>query len=140
MGGRVLQTMALVALAAGLMLLPSVASAQYGHPLKGQWSGYIGTEEGGQRLLLDLQWNGKAITGTINPGEDDAAAVRNVTFDYSDPTAWKVTLEAERMNVSGTPVRIIAQGTLENIGSYYRVFRGTWSEGGRKAPFTLTRN
>jgi hypothetical protein len=79
------------------------------------------------------------MTGTINPGTNPAT-VRTVTFDYTDPAAWQVTLEAERTATSGAPVKIVAQGTLENIGSYYRVFRGTWTEGGRKGPFTVTRN
>ena len=26
------------------------------------------------------------------------------------------------------------------LGAYYRVFQGTWTEGGQKSPFTLTRN
>lgn len=124
---------------AALWLIPTAAGAQYGHPLKGQWSGYWEVQNREQRVLLDLQWDGKAITGTIDPG-GNAATVRNVIFDYSDPVTWKVTLEAERTDPSGKPVKIVAQGTLENIGSYYRVFRGTWTEGGRSGPFTLTRN
>lgn len=122
-----------------LALLSGSAAAQYGHPMKGQWSGYWEVQNREQRLLLDLHWDGKAITGTIDPGEN-AATVRNVTFDYSDPAVWKVTLEADRAGDSGKPVRITAQGTLENIGSYYRVFRGTWTEGNRSGPFTVTRN
>jgi hypothetical protein len=122
-----------------LALASAIVSAQYGHPMKGQWSGQWGPESDAQRLLLDLHWDGQAITGTINPG-GDSASVRTVTFDYSDPAAWKVRLEAERKDSAGKPIRIVAEGTLENIGSYYRVFRGTWTEGGRRGPFTLTRN
>jgi hypothetical protein len=126
-------------LAAVLALVSAPALAQFGHPLKGQWSGEWGSKEKPQRLLLDLQWNGKAITGVINPGVNPAA-VRSVTFDYSNPAAWKVKLEAEGKDASGRPVAIVVDGTLENIGSYYRVFHGTWTEGGRSGPFTVTRN
>jgi hypothetical protein len=136
MRSRVLGTLVVIA---GLAVLPGMVSAQFGHPLKGQWSGQWGAANSSQRLLLDLHWDGKAMTGTINPGTNPAT-VRTVTFDYTDPAAWQVTLEAERTAASGAPVKIVAQGTLENIGSYYRVFRGTWTEGGRKGPFTVTRN
>ena len=105
-------------------------SAQFGHPLKGQWSGEWGPKEKPRRLLLDLQWDGKAITGSINPG-DENATVKNVTFDYGDPAKWKVVLEAEGKDASGKPVKIVANGILENIGSYRRLFHGTWTEGGQ---------
>jgi hypothetical protein len=127
-------------LACVLMLVgPAVSWAQFGHPLKGQWSGEWGSKEKPKRLLLDLQWDGKGFTGSINPG-DENASVRTVTFDYSNVSAWKVRLEAEGKDASGKPLKIVAEGTLENIGAYYRVFRGTWTEGGQQGPFTLTRN
>ena len=122
-----------------LTIVPSVTVAQFGHPLKGQWSGEWGPKESPRRLLLDLHWDGKAFTGVINPGTN-AATVRAVTFDYSNPSAWKVRIEADGKNASGAAVKIVADGTLENIGSYYRVFHGTWTEGGQKGDFTVTRN
>jgi hypothetical protein len=125
-----------------LALLLSAAvsvSAQFGHPLKGQWSGQWGPATAPKRLLLDLQWDGKAITGSINPGEEKAV-VKNVTFDYADPTKWKVTIEADGKDAAGKPVKIVANGTLENLGAYYKVFHGTWTEGAQKGDFTVTRN
>ena len=126
-------------LAAALASLPCLALAQFGHPLKGQWSGERGPAGNTQRLLLDLHWDGKAITGAINPGAN-AATVRTVTFDYSNPSAWKVKLEAEGKDASGKAVKILVDGTLENIGAYYRVFHGTWTEAGQQSSFTVTRN
>ena len=119
--------------------LVAPAAAQYGHPLKGQWSGEWKSDAEQRRLLLDLHWDGKAITGTINPGANPAT-VSAVTFDYSNPSAWKVRLEAESKDASGKPLEILVDGTLENIGAYYRVFHGTWTEGNRKGAFTVTRN
>ena len=92
-----------------------------------------------KRLLLDLHWDGKEISGRVNPG-DENATVKSVTFDYSDPSAWKVKLTAEGKDKSGKPVTISVDGTLENIGAYSRLFHGTWIEGGQKGEFTLTRN
>jgi hypothetical protein len=107
--------------------------------LKGQWSGEWGPKEKPRRLLLDLQWDGKLITGSINPG-DENATVKSVTFDYTDPAKWKVVLEAEGKDPSGKPLKIVANGILENIGSYRRLFHGTWTEGSQKGDFTVTRN
>ena len=122
-----------------LLVAPSGVSAQFGHPLKGQWSGQWGPADSPKRLLLDLHWNGKEITGVVNPG-DENATVKAVTFDYSDPSAWKVKLTAEGKDKSGKPVAISVDGTLENIGAYGKLFHGTWTEAGQKGEFTLTRN
>ena len=122
-----------------LLAAPGSVSAQFGHPLKGQWSGQWGPADNPKRLLLDLHWDGKEITGRVNPG-DENAAVKSVTFDYSDPSAWKVKLTAEGKDKSGKPVAISVDGTLENIGAYSKLFHGTWTEAGQKGDFTLTRN
>jgi hypothetical protein len=122
-----------------LLVAPSGVWAQFGHPLKGQWSGQWGPADSPKRLLLDLQWDGKDITGVVNPG-DEAAAVKSVTIDYSNPSAWKVKMTAEGKDKAGKPVAISVDGTLENIGAYSKLFHGTWMEGGQKGDFTLTRN
>lgn len=128
----------IVALSA-LLLSGSSAWAQFGHPLKGQWSGQWGPADNSKRLLLDLHWDGKAISGVVNPGSE-SATVTSVTFDYSNPTAWKIQLQAEGKDAAGKPVMISVEGTLENIGAYSKLFHGTWTENGQKGDFTLTRN
>lgn len=133
-------TLRIVTLAVSLIALPALAAAQFGHPLKGQWSGEAGSGGNTTRLLLDLGWDGKQITGAINPGSENAAEVKKVTIDYSKVTAWAVQMEAEGKDASGKPVQIRIDGTLENLGAYYRVFHGTWTQGGQKMPFTVTRN
>ena len=45
------------------LAVPFAAHAQFGHPLKGQWSGQWGPANSSSRLLLDLHWDGKEITG-----------------------------------------------------------------------------
>jgi len=134
------QALRLFLVIAFLAALPLAASAQFGHPLKGQWSGEWGAKNAPNRLLLDLTWDGKEIGGRINPGSDNEATVRKVTIDYSNVDSWKVQMEADGKDASGKPVQIRVDGTLENLGAYYRVFHGTWTQGGQKGPFTLTRN
>ena len=137
MVAKTLRTLAVFTL---LLALPMLAQAQFGHPLKGQWSGEWGPKNNPNRLLLDLHWDGKEITGRINPGEPTEAAVKKVTIDYSKVEAWKVQLEAEGKDASGKPVPVRVDGTLENLGAYAKVFHGTWAQGGQKGDFTVTRN
>ena len=137
MGAQTLR--ALIAVAA-LVAAPVVAAAQFGHPLKGQWSGERGSGGNAARLLLDFHWDGKELTGRINPGSDTEATVKKATFDYSKVDSWRVQLEAEGKDASGKPVQIRVDGTLENLGAYYRVFHGTWMQGNQKTNFTVTRN
>ena len=49
-------------------------------------------------------------------------------------------MTAEGKDAGGKPVQITVVGKLENIGAYARLFHGTWTEGGRKGEFTVTRN
>lgn len=137
MVAKTLRTLTVLAL---LAALPAIASAQFGHPLKGQWSGEWGAKTSPNRLLLDLTWDGKEVGGRINPGMDNEGTVKKVTIDYSNVDAWKVQLEGEAKDASGKVVPVRVDGTLENLGAYFRVFRGTWSQGGQKGEFFVTRN
>ena len=121
------------------LALPAAALAQFGHPLDGQWSGNWGPRDKPNRLLLNLDWDGKTVRGEINPGPG-AATVRKVSIDYADPSAWVVKMEAEGKDASGKVVPITVDGRLENIGAYRRVLRGTWTQGGQKGDFVVTRN
>ena len=125
---------------AGLLVALAIASpaaAQFGHPLKGTWSGDWGaTKENRTRILLDLNWDGKAITGAINPGPN-AVTLQKATLDSSN---WSVHLEAEGKDAAGKAVRYVVDGKLENIGAYNRVITGTWMQGDRKGDFKVVRN
>jgi hypothetical protein len=90
-------------------LLPAIAFAQFGHPLKGQWSGEWGPKASPSRLLLDIAWDGKQLTGTINPGTDSEGTFKTVTIDYSAVTSWKVRIDGEVKEAGKTvPVRVTA--------------------------------
>src|SRR5829696_1828005 len=48
------------------------AIAQEGHPLKGSWIGTWGPSKlHSSDILVILNWDGKSISGIINPGTDD---------------------------------------------------------------------
>ena len=134
---KTLRTLAVVAL---MLTLPAIAIAQFGHPLKGQWSGEWGPKGNPNRLLLDITWDGKEVAGRINPGMETEGTIKKATFDYSNVDAWKVQLEGEAKDASGKLVPVRVDGTLENLGAYLRIFRGTWTQGGQKGEFYVTRN
>ena len=115
-------------LAACLCAAP--ASAQEGHPLSGTWTGdwKPGTAEA-RHLTMALEWDGRNVTGTINPGPN-AAQVGNVAVDFK---AWTVRMEA----VGKT--HILIAGRIETPGSPNRVLRVTWSEAGATSLVQLSR-
>ena len=118
-----------------LVALP--AFAQFGHPLKGTWSGDWGpSRDKRTHIVLELNWDGKAITGNINPGPN-AVPIQKASLDADK---WLVHLEADGKDASGKVVRYLVDGKLENIGAYSRVLSGTWSEGGTKGDFKVVRN
>jgi hypothetical protein len=119
----------------GLMAAPALA--QFGHPLKGSWSGDWGpTKESRTRILLDMHWDGKAISGVINPGPN-AVPLQKATLDSSN---WSVHFEGEGKDAAGKPVRYVIDGKLQNIGAYQRFITGTWTEGTKKGDFKVVRN
>ena len=126
---------ALVCLAC--LVAASNAAAQFGHPLKGSWSGDWGpNKEQRTRVLLQMQWDGKAITGAINPGPN-ALPLTKATLDSA---TWMVHLEAERKEGAAKPSQAVIDGRLENIGAYRRVLSGTWTQNGQKGEFRLVLN
>jgi len=123
-------------LLAGLVL--SVAGfAQEGHPLTGVWYGDWGpntTER--NHLTIQMNWDGKAVTGLVNPGPD-SYALKVVTLDSSK---WTVHIEADGKDAKGSPAHFVADGKLENIGSYNRTITGSWNSGPTKGTFKLRRD
>jgi hypothetical protein len=120
-----------------MALIPSPALAQFGHPLKGTWSGDWGpTKENRTHVVLELNWDGKAITGNINPGPK-AVAIQKATLE---PDTWGVHIEGDGKDASGQVVHYIIDGKLENIGAYQRILSGAWSEGAKKGDFRVVRN
>ena len=119
------------------LVAASNALAQFGHPLKGSWSGDWGpNKEQRTRVLLQMQWDGKAITGAINPGPN-ALTFTKATLD---PVTWMVHLETEGKDGAGKPSQIVIDGKLENIGAYRRVLSGNWTQGSKKGDFRLVLN
>ena len=119
------------------LLFAAPALAQFGHPLKGTWSGDWGpTKENRTHVVLELNWDGKAISGNINPGPK-AVPLKKAELS---PDTWGVHFEGDGKDASGATVHYVIDGKLENIGAYQRVMSGTWTEGSKKGDFRVVRN
>jgi hypothetical protein len=112
-------------------------SAQEGHPLVGTWHGSWGPNAKDRHdVTLVLDWDGKNISGIINPGPDGL----KFPSGSLDPSNWSIHFEADGKDSSGKPVRIVMDGKIENITNVRRTLVGTWTQGSEKGDFTLRRD
>jgi hypothetical protein len=121
----------LVALA---LAIPAVA--QEGHPLKGSWLGvWEANAVHGNDIVVILNWDGKAVSGIINPGTD------NIKIDRAtlDPAGWKVHIEADAKNKAGAAMRYVIDGTINELHLPNRYISGTWSSPSGKGKFEIRR-
>jgi hypothetical protein len=126
-------TTAAALLALGLL---ETGTAQEGHPLKGSWLGeWTGNSVHGDNILLILDWDGKTVTGMINPGTD------NIPLKAAslEPNGWVVKLEADGQDKDGSAVRYVIEGKLENLELPNRAINGTWSSNKGRGAFTASR-
>src|SRR5258708_6586486 len=52
------------------ILVAAPALAQEGHPAKGTWVGYWGPTAAQNRVVIVLDYDGKNLTGAVNPGSN----------------------------------------------------------------------
>jgi hypothetical protein len=124
-----------VGLVVGLLLaLPAVA--QEGHPMSGSWVGDFGpTKDQRTRVVVAMDWTGKELVATINPGPNAVKAkVARV-----NPVDWSLHLEADAKDAQGKPVTYIIDGKIDDLGTYNRSIIGTWTVGTVKGDFSITR-
>lgn len=109
------------------LLMTGTATAQEGHPLKGSWIGeWSGNSTHGDFVLLVMDWDGKNVTGVINPGTDDMV-IESVTLNPSD---WTVTIRAAGYEL---------QGRIQELELPSRSIVGTWKNGNRNGKLEINR-
>jgi hypothetical protein len=127
------QIVLFVFLAACIMGAP--AGAQEGHPLKGSWIGTWGPSKvHSNDLLVIMNWDGKTVSGTINPGTDDIA-IKNATLN---PEGWVVHFEADAKDKAG-PINYVFDGKIEGLAFHNRTITGTWKSNRENGPFKIQR-
>jgi len=111
-------------------------AAQEGHPLKGSWIGTWGPAKSHSNdLLLILNWDGKSITGMINPGTDNVT-IKNATLN---PEGWVFKFEADVKEKSGTTLNYVMEGKIENLAFPNRTISGTWKNQRESGKFKIGR-
>ncbi len=97
---------------------------------------HLGTNHNqGNDLLLVLNWDGKNITGTINPGTDNIA-IKNATLQ---PDGWVVRFEAEAKDKAGKPITYVLEGKIANLPLPNRTITGTWKNQEESGVLKLSR-
>jgi len=132
-----------VVLLAATMALALSAAAQEGHPLAGTWYGDYGTANQRRDLTIIMKWDGRSVTGTIDPGPD----ARAITSAVLTITPGKPAPEGQSSTTATPPifhVRLefdgnIFEGTIQNPVAGNRRITGTWTRGGEKGTFRLQR-
>ena len=116
---------------AGLSAGQGALNEGQGHPLKGIWIGDWGPSKATRNpVLIEMDWNGKAITGSISPDADKIAFTRAEL----NPANWTVHLEAQ-----AGATKYVIDGRIENLGSLHRSIVGTWMQGNQKGDFKITK-
>jgi hypothetical protein len=135
-----------------VLALGIAPSAQEGHPLAGTWYGDYGTGRQRTDLTIVMKWEGRAISGTINPGPDAvplAMAVLNVTAGKPAPEGqdsttgippkFHVRFEADLPVGAAGKSRIVFEGDIKNPVAGNRRIEGTWTRGAEKGTFQIRR-
>lgn len=113
------------------------AVAQEGYPLSGTWSGDWGTsskDEDRTQTTLIMSWDGKKVTGLVDPGPDSA----DIRVANLDSSKWTVHFEYDLKDKSGKLVPFIVDAKLQNPSSRKdRMLVGTFTHGSVKGDFKI---
>jgi hypothetical protein len=120
------------ALAVCLVLAASAFAQKPGSdPLTGTWVGDWGPSPSDRnQVTVDLKWDGKALSGTVNPGPN-AVPLQKSTFDSKTKA---VHFEADAKGHSGNTVHYVIDGKVEG-----GTMTGNWSHDARKGDFKITK-
>src|SRR5512137_1847816 len=79
-------------------------------PLSGTWVGDWGPSEWDRnQVTVELKWDGKNLTGTVNPGPN-AVELKKATFDAKSSA---IHFEADATDRRGNQIHYIIDGKLE---------------------------
>ena len=86
-------------------------------------------------MLFVINWDGKAITGMINPGTDNIA-IKTATLD---PDKWMVHFRGRRQGQAGRRDVCVIDGKIENLAMHNRFITGTWKSQQGSGAFRIQR-
>lgn len=129
--------------AAAALLIAGASSAQEAYPLAGTWYGDYSTGSQKTDLTVIMKWDGKTVSGLINPGPNSkplSSVVMEITpgkpagqgqeSTAGIPPTYKVRFDVDGMTF---------EGTLKNPVAGNRQLIGTWKRGAQTGPFQIRR-
>jgi hypothetical protein len=128
---------------AATVLIGVNVRAQEGHPLAGTWYGDYTTGKQPTDLTVIMKWDGKSVTGLINPGPSS----KPLTSVVMDITPGKPPAQGQQGNEATPPVFKVRfdvdgmtfEGTIKNPVAGNRELAGTWKRGTQTGTFHLRR-
>jgi hypothetical protein len=98
-------------------------------PLSGTWIGDWGPSDWDRnQVTVELKWDGKNLTGTVNPGPN-AIELKKATFDSK---SGAIHFEADATDRRGAAIHYVIDGKVEGSA-----MTGTWSHDNRKGNFKI---
>jgi hypothetical protein len=139
MKSRVLVFVAAVLISAGIVPI----AAQEAHPLEGTWYGDYSAGSQKTDLTVIMKWDGKSVSGLINPGPNSkplTSVVLEITPGKPAPQGQQSTTGVPptykvRFDADG----ITFEGTLRNPVAGNRQLVGTWKRAAQSGSFQLRR-
>lgn len=124
-------------LAGSAVAMAAAAPVQEGFPMTGTWAGEWGPDATHRnQVTIIMTWDGKKISGLINPGPD-SVQIKTATLDTAK---WMFHLETDAKDPKCAVQHFVADGKLDNIGSYTRTVTGTYTYGTTKGSFKIARD
>lgn len=118
----------MIALATGLAFAQEKKAAD---PISGTWAGDWGPSASDRNTVtVDLKYDGKALTGTVNPGPN-AVPLSKSTFNAA---TGAVHMEADAKGRGGATVHYVIDGKIAN-----GTMTGTWNHDAVKGDFKITK-
>ena len=144
MKSRVLSFVGAVVISAGMISGGIVTvAAQEAHPLEGTWYGDYSTGNQKTDLTVIMKWDGKIVSGLINPGPNSkplTSAVLDIIPGKPAPQGQQSTTGVPptfkvRFDVDG----MTFEGTLRNPVGGNRQLVGTWKRAAQSGAFQIRR-
>ena len=127
MGFRIFVSLCLAA----CFLMACPAFAQQPNPLTGTWKGDWGpSPRDRNQVTVTLKWDGKALTGTVNP-DLDPVQIQKATFDAK---TGAIHMEAMTPGRGGSTYHYVIDGKLDK-----GTMMGSWNHDSYKGDFKITK-
>jgi hypothetical protein len=126
-----MKTLSMVCIILCLGIASFAVTTSGADPLTGTWTGDWGPSASDRNpVTVELKWDGKVLTGTVNPGPN-AVALQKCTFD---PATGAIHMEADAKSRRGADIHYVIDGKVEG-----NTISGSWGHDNRKGDFKITK-